>query len=156
MDRRTLSAALCAALSLLPVAQAQNTTAAATYSSRSFNAKATPSTKLVYTDTSDEALNMLWNQIGPVATGIITTTVSPTPEPSSYPQPGPLHPLVPSYEPDLADVKLPSNFRWGIASSAYQIEGAAKDEGKGPSIWDLLAHRVPNEVSQACRRHVAR
>ena len=30
---------------------------------------------------------------------------------------------------------------------ATQVEGAAKDEGKGPSIWDLLAHRVPNEVA---------
>ena len=30
---------------------------------------------------------------------------------------------------------------------AKQVEGAAKDEGKGPSIWDLLSHRVPNEVA---------
>jgi beta-glucosidase/6-phospho-beta-glucosidase/beta-galactosidase len=37
--------------------------------------------------------------------------------------------------------KLPDNFIWGLASSAYQVEGAAKDEGKGPSIWDLIAHR---------------
>ena len=28
-----------------------------------------------------------------------------------------------------------------------QTKGAAKDEGKGPSIWDLLSHRVPNEVA---------
>lgn len=44
-------------------------------------------------------------------------------------------------------MKLPAGFSWGFSSSAYQIEGAAKDEGKGPSIWDLLSHRVPNFVS---------
>ena len=34
-----------------------------------------------------------------------------------------------------------------MASSAYQVEGAAKDEGKGPSIWDLIAHRDVNAVA---------
>ena len=27
------------------------------------------------------------------------------------------------------------------------MEGAAKDEGKGPSIWDLIAHRAVNAVA---------
>jgi hypothetical protein len=38
--------------------------------------------------------------------------------------------------------KFPKDFWWGVASAAYQIEGAAKDEGRGPSIWDVLLHRV--------------
>jgi beta-glucosidase len=28
-------------------------------------------------------------------------------------------------------------FRWGAASAAYQVEGAARADGKGPSIWDV-------------------
>jgi beta-glucosidase len=42
---------------------------------------------------------------------------------------------------------LPDDFVWGLASSAYQVEGAAQDEGKGPSIWDLIAHRQANAVA---------
>ncbi len=34
---------------------------------------------------------------------------------------------------------FPDNFLWGAASAAYQIEGAWKDDGKGPSIWDTFS-----------------
>jgi hypothetical protein len=117
------------------------------YSTASFNASAQP-TPFTRTDFSENALNELWNQIGPISTGPVTTTVSPTPEPTAYPQPNGdrFHGLVSSNHPELDNVKLPKGFKWGLSSSAYQIEGAAKDEGKGPSIWDLLAHRVPNHV----------
>lgn len=104
------------------------------------------STYLPNNDFSNEQLNFLWNQVGPISVGPITTTVSPTPEPTVFPKPNAFHPLVPSYEPSLAEVSLPDDFVWGVAASCYQIEGAAKDEGKGPSIWDLLSHRVPNLV----------
>lgn len=117
------------------------------YSSKSYNASATPTASMANKDFSDQALAFLWDQVGPVATGPVTTTVSPTPEPSSYPKPGVLHPLIPSYDTKLAGIQLPKNFKWGVASSAFQVEGAAKDEGKGPSIWDLLSHRVPNQVA---------
>ncbi|KAF2021181.1 glycoside hydrolase family 1 protein [Aaosphaeria arxii CBS 175.79] len=119
------------------------------YSTASFNASAQPTAAINRTDFSDTALNALWNLVGPIATGPVTTTVEPTPEPSVFPQPvgEEFHPLVASHDPSLRDLKLPEGFQWGVSSSSYQIEGAAKDEGKGPSIWDLLSHRVPNWVA---------
>ena len=35
---------------------------------------------------------------------------------------------------------FPVGFLWGAATSAYQIEGAVADGGRGPSIWDTFAH----------------
>ena len=31
---------------------------------------------------------------------------------------------------------IPLDFAWGVATAAYQIEGAAKTDGRGPCIWD--------------------
>jgi beta-glucosidase len=34
-----------------------------------------------------------------------------------------------------------TNFTWGAAAAAYQIEGAWNQAGKGPSVWDMFAHQ---------------
>ena len=35
---------------------------------------------------------------------------------------------------------LPDGFAFGAATAAYQIEGAAQEGGRGPSIWDAFSH----------------
>ena len=42
-------------------------------------------------------------------------------------------------------LRFPDGFVWGAATSAYQIEGAARDDGRGPSIWDTFS-RTPGKV----------
>jgi len=46
----------------------------------------------------------------------------------------------PPLTPDMA--AFPADFAWGLATAAYQIEGAVAEGGRGPSIWDTFA-RTP-------------
>jgi beta-glucosidase len=41
---------------------------------------------------------------------------------------------------------FPAGFRWGVATAAYQIEGAVTEDGRGVSIWDTFA-REPGRVA---------
>ncbi|EWM17966.1 GH1 family beta-glucosidase [Kutzneria sp. 744] len=56
-------------------------------------------------------------------------------------------------EADLI-ASLPASFRWGVATSAYQIEGAVDEDGRTPSIWDTYC-RTPGMVHNAENGDVA-
>ena len=45
----------------------------------------------------------------------------------------------------MQDLKFPSSFQWGVATSSYQIEGAVNEGGRAPSIWDTFSHQ-PGKV----------
>lgn len=48
--------------------------------------------------------------------------------------------------PDFATGRrFPDDFLWGVATAAYQVEGAAQEGGRGPSIWDTFS-RTPGKV----------
>ena len=43
--------------------------------------------------------------------------------------------------------KFKNDFVWGTSTSSYQIEGAAFEDGKGPSIWDAFV-QIPGKTNQ--------
>ncbi len=43
---------------------------------------------------------------------------------------------------------FPKSFRWGTATSSYQIEGAAAIDGRTPSIWDTFC-QVPGAIANS-------
>ena len=36
---------------------------------------------------------------------------------------------------------FPKDFVWGIATASYQVEGAANEDGRGPSVWDMFCKK---------------
>ena len=52
----------------------------------------------------------------------------------------------------LAD--FPPGFKWGVATSAFQIEGAALEDGKGHSIWDTFCQQ-PGVIADGSDGQVA-
>ena len=50
--------------------------------------------------------------------------------------------------------QFPDGFLWGVATSAYQIEGGVDLDGRGPSIWDVFCRR-PGAVADGSDGSVA-
>ncbi|MET8505215.1 GH1 family beta-glucosidase [Streptomyces sp. NPDC004787] len=47
----------------------------------------------------------------------------------------------PNAAPGDLPPRFPAGFLWGASTAAYQIEGAAEKDGKGPSVWDTFVRR---------------
>ncbi|KAK0199710.1 glycoside hydrolase superfamily [Desarmillaria ectypa] len=98
-------------------------------------------------DYTPEGLEQLWNIVGPIEPPPFTTTRVPGASVTLPPSPSPMYPsfYAPTPKDILPDLKFPKGFKFGVATSAYQVEGAAKNEGKGPTMWDW-ASRQPDGV----------
>ena len=46
------------------------------------------------------------------------------------------------WAPPATPMPFPASFRWGAATSAFQVEGSTTADGRGPSIWDTFAQRA--------------
>jgi beta-glucosidase len=47
--------------------------------------------------------------------------------------------------PEASKRSFPKGFLWGCATAAYQIEGGARADGRGPSNWDVFSH-IPGKT----------
>ena len=56
--------------------------------------------------------------------------------------------------PTETSTVFPANFVWGVATSAFQIEGAASLDGKGLSNWDTFCRR-PGAIADASNGDIA-
>ena len=41
----------------------------------------------------------------------------------------------------VPNAPFPPSFRWGVATASYQIEGAASEDGRKPSVWDVFCSK---------------
>ena len=49
---------------------------------------------------------------------------------------------------NMIKFKFPVDFLWGSASSAFQIEAACDEDGKGPTIWDFYSRNIQKSFTK--------
>ena len=77
-----------------------------------------------------------------IAVSACSSGVGRTPSPST------------SGAPVNPPLQFPDGFKWGVATSAYQIEGAVTADGRGRSIWDTFCAR-PGTITDGSSGAVA-
>ncbi|VAI19006.1 unnamed protein product [Triticum turgidum subsp. durum] len=66
---------------------------------------------------------------------------------------GGAHPATPVKAP-FSRHSFPKGFVFGTGSAAYQYEGAVKEGGRGPTVWDKFAH-TPGKIADGGNGDVA-
>src|SRR5437763_14884023 len=54
----------------------------------------------------------------------------------------------------VARSAFPHDFTWGVATASYQIEGAVREDGRGPSICDTFSH-TPGKIQDGSTGDIA-
>lgn len=59
-----------------------------------------------------------------------------------------------AHDPKAIADRFSTDFVWGVATASYQIEGATRADGRGPSIWDAFSN-MPGRVYQGHNGDIA-
>ncbi|KAK2648252.1 hypothetical protein Ddye_015741 [Dipteronia dyeriana] len=62
--------------------------------------------------------------------------------------------LASTLKPEIRRCDFASDFLFGASSAATQIEGSAKDGGRGPSIWDAFVQKYPGGIRDGSNKAI--